>query len=175
MKSTKRILLFCALLALLSIAFVPAAGPVQGSRNTNFFLQAAHCPSCPKAVRLISPKQNARVQQNNPFIGCPYDPARGYGNQIYFDWTPASDQDGIDHYDLLVKNTRAQYPMISTSTTATDYLCRDCGGFTAGTYLTGWTWSVRAVDTLGNAGPWKTRKFSFEPCLLADGTACFAP
>jgi hypothetical protein len=176
MKRTKRIIWVCALLALLSIAFLPlpAAGHAQSLSQANFSPQAAHCPSCPKAPHLVSPKQNAKIQQNNPSIGCPFDPTYGYGDQIYFDWTPSLDRDGIDHYDLLVQQKSAKYPLINTSTTASNYLFTECNGFVADVYLTGWTWSVRAVDKLGNVGPWKTRKFSYKPCRLADGTACFS-
>ena len=141
----------------------------------DFFVKApsTQCQSCPRAPRLLIPKKDAVVPQNNAF-GCTPHATRGYGIQMVFDWADVSDADGIAAYDIYAKKDTASFPIIDTSVPFSTYTHTSCNSFVIDSNLTGWEWKVRARDNLGNVGPWRARTFSFAPCKLADGTSCYA-
>lgn len=124
-------------------------------------------------IRLVSPQQDAVIPQNVPSIGCPADPARGYGFVIEFAWT-ASEQKAIVGYQLESRSSYATIPIVSATVSGTSYTYLSCNGFVDDVNLDGWYWRVRTVDDQGNVGAWTQATFSFAPCRLADRTACYA-
>ena len=111
--------------------------------------------------------------QNNPGIGCPTHPSRGSGLQIYFNWTDAASDNGIEGYQIFVKNVNASIPLIDAFVPVSELTYRTCNAFVADQFLDGWQWMVRAKDKLGNFRPWsRIGVFSFQPCRLPDGTPC---
>jgi hypothetical protein len=137
---------------------------------------AARCGDCPGRSRILVPAHNVcsePILQNNPGIGCPAHATHGSGLQIFFNWTDARAQHGIEGYSIVVKHVNATIPLIDTFVPVSELTYRNCNAFVGDEFLDGWEWTVRAKDTLGNLGPWsRTGVFSFQPCRLADGTPC---
>lgn len=126
-------------------------------------------------VSLLSPEDGLVVRQNDPTIGCPADPHRGYGFVLVLDWADIEDGSSVAGYDLLVRNRGAEYALIDREVEASTYTFLACNGFVIDLNLHGWEWKVRVRHTDGTTGPWSVREFSFEPCRLDDGTPCNAP
>ena len=123
--------------------------------------------------KLITPANNAVIQQNDPTPGCTLHPTRGYGQQILFDWTDTSSVNGVVGYELFAKKDTALNPIVSTFVSISQFTSTSCNSFVTDGNLEGWEWRVRAQDTLGNFSDWSTtRLFQFAPCRLADGTRC---
>lgn len=126
--------------------------------------------------RLLSPAEGEVLPQNNASAVCSPHPTRGSGLVIVFDWEESRDPKNlVAGYHLYAKNTNALNPIIDRVVGAPPFEYVNCNAFVAGHNLDGWQWTVRTVDVEGERGPASGPvDFSFEPCRLSDGTACFA-
>jgi len=124
---------------------------------------------------LLTPINDEIIQQNNPNIGCPFDPTRGFGWRIFFDWTDTSSPNGIKGYHLFATNINAMFPIIDIFVPDSNFTETSCNSFVIDANLDGWIWTVQAEDNLGNLSSVETDEFVFEPCMLDDGTPCNAP
>lgn len=125
---------------------------------------------------LIEPIENQIIQQNNPDIGCPFLNNRGFGFEIFFDWSDSESSNGISGYQLFVMGSNATIPLIDTFVTESEFTDLGCNGFVIDSNLMGWEWTVQAVDNKGNLSDVsETQTFQFGPCRLEDGTPCNAP
>ena len=124
----------------------------------------------PATPTLISPINNATIPQNDPTIGCPSHPTRGFGYLVKFDWTDATSPHGIAGYEIFANVRTPQFVATSEFTRAS------CNVFVIDPNLEGWEWRVRARDRRGQLGPWSAiGLYRFAPCRLADGRPCNAP
>ena len=157
----------------------------DGSRESDCILYwpvFADLPEQPPVVTdpmqpiLLGPTWMDQIPQNNPALGCPYHPTRGYGYQIDFDWTDASSPIGIMGYRLVAKARFAPAPLIDTFVTASQYTFKVCNGFVDNfDSSTGFDWTVQAQDNQGNFGPISDKGFFITNlCLLRVGTLCYA-
>ena len=121
---------------------------------------------------LLTPADNEIIQQNNPDIGCPFDPASGFGSTIFFDWTESTSPNGISGYHLAVQNINAELPLIFIFLQDSFFTFLECNSFASDEFLDGWNWTVQAEDNLGNLSEISSGKFVFEPCRLDDVTPC---
>lgn len=126
-------------------------------------------------VSLVSPVAGARVAQNDPSIGCPAHPARGYGFRLVLDWDDVQHSSGIERYEVFAQHQGSLYPIADTPTNHSQFVHLSCNGFVIDSNLDDWQWRVRAVAGDGTIGPWSEGEFAFEPCRLAAGGPCFAP
>ena len=124
---------------------------------------------------LLTPVNNEAIPQNNPNIGCPFVPFRGYGHEIHFDWTDSDSPNGISGYHLFVMNINGVIPLIEMFVEDSEFTLTGCNDFVIDSNLNGWMWSVQAEDNSGNLSPVVEDIFRFEPCRLDDGTECSAP
>jgi hypothetical protein len=127
-------------------------------------------------VVLVSPAADTPVPQNVATIGCSPHFSRGYGFSITFQWKTDHRSD-ISGFFLRAFHEGATIPIVSTfmpGADATSYTSRSCNAFVADVNLAGWHWSVTATDSQGNPVIWAQGTFSFAPCRLADGAACYA-
>jgi hypothetical protein len=125
---------------------------------------------------LITPINTVSIIQNDSTSGCPLDPTKGYGYEIFFDWTDSDSPNGISGYRLHVQHKDSQYPIVDTFVTTSDYTYTSCNGFITDANLYDWEWRVQAEDNLNNPSLWSnTGVFQFEPCRLEDGSSCNAP
>ena len=76
--------------------------------------------------QLISPVDNAAISQNSSAIGCPSDPNKGFGYQIFLDWTNSSSPNGIDTYQLIVRNKRSRTPLLNIFVEGTEFTQTNC-------------------------------------------------
>ena len=112
------------------------------------------------APTLLSPAENARIQQNNPATGCPPNPVLGYGFRIHFAWTPAISVKQVSGYELFAGYPGA-VPLVDAVVPDTGHTINVCGSASS---LDGWQWRVRARYSDGTAGPWSTTgTFGFDP------------
>lgn len=126
---------------------------------------------------LVSPTQDAPVPQNVATTGCPANASRGYGDSITFQWKTEHRTD-ISAFQLRAFHEGATIALVSVvipGVESTSYSWRSCNGFVADQNLSGWHWSLTATDSQGNPVIWAQTTFSFAPCRLADGAACYAP
>jgi hypothetical protein len=130
----------------------------------------------PMQPALLRPSHTEQIPQNNPEIGCPSHPTRGYGLQIDFDWSDASSPNGIMGYHLVVQGRRASAPLIDTMVTSSKYTFRMCNGFVDNfNSSVGFSWTVQAQDKLGNLGPVSDPGFFITYlCILDNGSLCYA-
>lgn len=121
---------------------------------------------------LISPINNAIIEQNNPDTGCPFDPDRGFGYKIFYDWTDSTSPNGVETYGLnFINDSKTS---ISRSTTSSEHTEIQCNTFVGEGAI--WEWRVRAFDNLDfQSQNSETRLFEFGPCLLEDGSPCHNP
>jgi len=124
---------------------------------------------------LLTPVNNDAVPQNNPNIDCPFNPFRGYGYEIFFDWTDSDSPNGISGYRLLVMNLNALIPLIDMFVEDSELTFTSCNSFLIDSNLDDWMWSVQAEDNQGNLSDVAAGLFMFEPCRLDDGSHCSAP
>jgi len=162
-----RRLLHAALMA----ALIPMAACDAGSST------APEDPAVtqPLQLALLSPADGLVVRQNDPTIGCPAHPHRGYGFELELDWADVEHPSEIEGYELRVKQRTARYAMIDRVVETSGYTFRACNGFVTDRNLDGWEWRVRVHRADGAVGPWSVRGFSFGPCRLDDGDPCTAP
>ena len=125
-------------------------------------------PAPPGPPVLLTPAANAVIPQNNPNSGCPFDVMSGAGIRIDFDWADVTAPGGLAGYEILVQRQQSELPLVNTATTVSEYHFQRCGSYAAGANLDGWVWKVRAVDRLGQFGPWAERSFSYAPCRIGD-------
>ena len=139
-------------------------------------LRYANVTGPPTTPTLISPINNATISQNDPTIGCPSHPTRGFGYLVKFDWTDATSPHGIAGYEIFAKARTAQFPIVDTFVVPSEFTRASCNVFVIDPNLEGWEWRVRARDRRGQLGPWSvTGLFRFSPCRLADDRPCNAP
>ncbi len=131
------------------------------------------------APTLITPINNAAFKQSDPSNqGCPPTHPGGLGWNLFFDWTDSRSLFGIARYEILVTHkdrgiSFGNPPFGQFYVIGSEFADGRCAFFVGDDQLDGWEWRVRAVDTLGNVGPWsETGNFKFEPCRLADGRPC---
>jgi len=130
----------------------------------------------PDTPTLNEPINNQVIQQNNPDIGCPFNPTFGFGWEIFFDWTDSESSSGISGYQLFVMGSNAIFPIIDTFVAESEFTHTSCNGFVIDVNLFGWEWTVQAVDNDGNMSDVSdTGVFQFGPCRLANGDPCNAP
>ena len=123
--------------------------------------------------QLISPVDNEAILQNSSAIGCPPDPDKGFGYQIFLDWTNSSSPNGIDTYQLIVRNKRSRIPLLNIFVEGTEFTQTNCNSVVIDGNLTGWEWRVRALDNAGNFSDWTpVGLFRFAACQLSDGSTC---
>jgi hypothetical protein len=131
---------------------------------------------------LISPDNNAIIIQNDPDIGCPYDPDSGYGYRIFFDWTDSDSLFGIKQYSIFVSGIDlATQTIVTESLTESEFEFIACNQFITDENLTGWEWTVIALDHQDPEEPYGLSNksllseyytFEFELCTLHDGSPC---
>jgi len=120
----------------------------------------------------ISPMNNAIIVQNDPSTGCPFDPVRGYGYKISFDWSDSTSPNGIEKYALTF--IRDDKTNISRSAADSEFTEIQCNTFVEEGAI--WEWRVRAFDNLDfQSQDSKTSLFEFGPCKLGDGSRCRIP
>jgi hypothetical protein len=131
------------------------------------------------APTLITPINNAVFKQNDPSnLGCPANHRGGLGWNLFFDWTDSRSLFGVTTYEMLVTHRDRQIsfgnpPFGQFGVRGSEFVYRRCGVSIGDDQLDDWEWRVRAVDGLGNVGPWsEPATFRFEPCRLADGRPC---
>ncbi len=124
-------------------------------------------------VELIAPAPGAQIAQNDPAIGCPAQPTRGYGFQLDFDWSGPK-LEGRGTYHLRVWH-EGSVPLVFTELTRSEFSFGGCRAFIADHNLTGWWWRVTAHYGHRRTAVSETRPFSFMPCRLAGDTPCNAP
>ena len=122
---------------------------------------------------LLTPINNEAIQQNNPNIGCPFHPTRGFGFQIVFDWTDSVADAGIAGYQVFAEHVGSPVPILDYFVTVSEFTYTPCNTFT--NFLDSWRWRVKAVDVSGNESAWtEFGLFTFEPCRI-DGLSCNTP
>ena len=124
---------------------------------------------------LLTPVDNVMVAQNNPSIGCPFHPFRGYGYRAYFDWTDSDSPNGIRGCHLYVIQINGIFPLIDIFVEESEYTDTKCNTFVIDSNLNNWIWSVQAEDNLGILSPLVEDEFRFQPCRLSSGAVCSAP
>jgi hypothetical protein len=123
---------------------------------------------------LLTPINNEAIQQNNPNIGCPFDPTRGFGYQIVFDWTDSVADAGIAGYQVFAEHVGSTVPLLDAFVTDSELTLTSCNAFVSDENVDSWRWRVKAVDVLGNESAWtEFGLFHFEPCRI-DGVNCFS-
>jgi len=126
------------------------------------------------APTLVAPIGDQAISQNDPTIGCPFHPTRGYGFRILFDWTDSSSDVKIEGYTVFAEHEGATFPLVNTFVPDSQFVFKRCNSFVSDPNLEGWRWRVRARDVSGTWGEWSPfASFSFEACRI-DGSACSA-
>jgi len=126
-----------------------------------------------EAVTLRKPVANAVIAQNDPTIGCPSDPTHGSGFRLKFGWSPTLFSN-FDHYHLVVQKDTAP-PIIDDDVRRHRFRSLNCSSFVIDSNLSGWHWQVTTFDINGNLlETSELRSFSFAPCRLSNGQACFS-
>ncbi|HEX2780132.1 MAG TPA: hypothetical protein VHM30_11570 [Gemmatimonadaceae bacterium] len=162
------------LVALLAACENPAATPATRTQR-----QLRSDPTI-----LVSPVDGATFVQNDPTIGCPAHPHRGYGFRTHFDWR---DVEGASQYMVVFQHQGSTLPAVARRIAASELTETWCNAFVTDANREHWTWSVYALgpatgpftgdsatmprDTLLWSG---SREYNFGPCRLDDGRACFA-
>jgi len=127
-------------------------------------------------LTLIEPINNQVIQQNNPDIGCPFLENRGFGFEVFFDWTDSSSPNGISGYFLTFGSTGATIPPTPIFVVESEFSDLACNGFVIDPNLMGWEWTVQAVDNEGNISEVSDPGiYQFGPCRLEYGAPCNAP
>jgi hypothetical protein len=121
-------------------------------------------------IELVSPGSDAVIPQNNPLSGCAFSSTRGYGLRIDFAWKTKHAHEVANYH--LVAQLGTSIPIVDVTIPATSFTWVVCDSFVSDPVLTGWGWSVSALDGLGNVIATAQGTFSFAPCELADGTPC---
>lgn len=135
------------------------------------------------ATLLLSPENDAVFAQNDPTIGCPAHPTRGYGFRTSFDW---KDVEGASEYRIVFHQRDARFAAIERTVTTSDFAETLCNAFVADQNREHWSWQVIALGSVavpGDSGTARrdtvltstSREYSFAPCRLTSGAACSAP
>jgi hypothetical protein len=159
----------------IAIACVVLVGCTATSKslepNTSSGAREAMAANAPK---LLSPKANATIQQNNSQIGCQFVRNYGYGFQVAFNWTDDRSP-GVVGYEILSAHIGSSIPAVDATVVPSEFRWRACNSFVADPNLTAWYWEVRSIFADGSLGPWsETRAYSFLPCRLTGGLPCIA-
>src|SRR5262249_45390293 len=79
-------------------------------------------------------------------------------------------------YRVSARKIGATLPIVDNVFVAqSTYTLTSCNSFVPDDGLTGWEWTVQAVDNSQQVSPISTAQFSFAPCRLADCSACRVP
>ena len=125
------------------------------------------------AVTLRHPAANEVIPQNDSTIGCPLNPTYGYGFKIRFGWSPTT-VPNFSHYHLVVQHGSSP-ASIDEDVHQHHFKDLECASFVLDSNLSGWHWQVTTFDGNGNlVETSELRSFSFAPCRLSGGAACFA-
>ena len=109
----------------------------------------------PPAPTLLTPVDDAVIDRSTtPFV--------------HFSWSEVFDDDGIDFYNLVVRDGENQ--VVYNINTNDDDDDSDMSNFPVDG---GYTWNVRATDNNANQGPFAATSFSFE--IVTDNTPPPAP
>jgi hypothetical protein len=126
-----------------------------------------------EAVTLRKPVASAVIAQNDPTIGCLLNSTYGYGFKVRFGWSPTT-VPNFGHYHLVVQHGSSP-PAIDEDLRRHRFKDLACGTFVIDSNLSGWHWQVTTFDGNGNlVETSELRPFSFAPCRLSGGQACFA-
>jgi hypothetical protein len=126
-----------------------------------------------EAVTLRKPVANAVIAQNDPTIGCGSDPTHGSGFKIKFRWS-ATTARNFGHYHLLVQHG-TDSPIMDDDGHNHRFNYLACGAFVIDSNLSGWHWQVTTFDFNGKLlETSELRSFSFAPCRVSGGQACFS-
>ncbi len=129
----------------------------------------------PDAPSLLAPIGNVAIRQNDPESGCAFDPVRGYGYKIIFDWSDSTAVTGIRGYNFALVAYPDQSPVYQTFVEGSTLAYAKCNEYVPDGQLEGWTWYVKAEDRDGNSSEWSALgDFRFEPCRI-DGVPCYEP
>jgi len=133
----------------------------------------------PETPILNEPINDRTLRQNDPDIGCPFNPFSGFGFEIFFDWTDSEASSGIAGYQLFVIGPSAVFPLVDTFVTESEFTYTSCNSFVIDSNLSDWEWTVQAVGSNGEVTKIEklsevseTQTFQFEPCRFNDGTGC---
>jgi hypothetical protein len=139
-------------------------------------LSVPRVPVLTGTVNLVAPSAGAAFAQNDPSLGCPSHPFRGYGFRTVFDW---EDVEGATRYAVRLKHTGSIYAAIDYSVTASELDRTLCNAFVADHNVDNWVWRVAAIADVPDAAPdtlWsEERLYRFELCRHPDGAPCTAP
>ena len=124
---------------------------------------------------LLNPIQNEIILQNNPDIGCPFEPFRGFGFRVFYDWSDSESPNGIRGYHLFVIQSNGEFPIIDRFVQESEFTNTSCNAFIIDRNIDDWLWSVQAEDFLGILSPVVEGVFTFGPCRLSNGDICSAP
>lgn len=132
----------------------------------------------PDGPVLQFPINNEIIEQNNANIECDYNPTRGYGFAIEFEWSEL-DAHSVS-YRLIVEHTGSTHPAVDMITEDSSYSWIQCNSFVAPHNLEEWVWRVQALVTATPlereiSSDWSEGRFQFEKCTLFDGSSCSAP
>ncbi len=128
-------------------------------------------------ITLDHPAVNAVIPQDDPATGCAYDPTRGYGFMIAFDWSTARPLPAGETFTLVLQHTGSAAPALQQEgLTNPSYDLVDCSSFVIDTNLSNWYWQVLVVDSKGQVRKTSAQQpLSFAPCRLIGGQVCNAP
>ena len=131
----------------------------------------------PNAPSLLTPIGNVTIRQNDPESGCAFDPTRGYGYKIIFDWSDSTAATGIRGYNfaLVVYPNQSPVYVYQTFVEGSTLAYVKCNEYLPDGQLERWGWFVKAEDRDGNSSEWSPRgDFRFEPCRIG-GVPCYEP
>ena len=166
--------LFGALYAAVVLVFRPNDSSTPPGATTAASDAGKATATRPSTPQLVSPNASQAIRQNDPTIGCSFDPSGGYGFRILFDWTDSSSDVGIEAYEVFAEYRTATNPIVNASVIDSDFSLTRCNAFVPDPNLEGWRWRVRARDVSGRFSTWSPiAGFRFEPCRI-DGTPCSA-
>jgi hypothetical protein len=130
---------------------------------------------------LLSPVNNAVIQQNDPASGCSLLPgsgaSRGRGFSIVFNWSDVESPGGIMGYRIYASRVGSVPILNNVFVESSEFTYVACNAFVADSLLTNWEWRVQTVGAQEQMSPFSPlAQFQFEPCLLDDNeTSCSAP
>jgi hypothetical protein len=137
-----------------------------------FFLAVNTPTAAAPNLKLKKPLPSAVIQQNNPFIGCPNDPTRGYGYRIKFVWSGFK-QPNFDHYHLPVQHVGSPVAAVNQNVTIPTFKIKNCNMSVLDSDLANWYWQVTELDSSGNVLAMSVQSpFSFAACRLSNGQTC---
>ena len=123
-------------------------------------------PAPPSRPVLLLPEADAVIPQNDPATGCAAVSGVGTGLRVAFDWADVDAPAGLAHYEIHAQHEGSTFPIVDTTTRASQHVHVACGSYVVDSNLDNWVWRVRAVDLRGQASEWAERRFSYAPCRI---------